>query len=113
MRLEFASAPRRVVLVIAAVWLTIGACSLVVDPGARQCAGDADCARFAGAKCDRRTGLCAAGGQPITTGSGGAGGGGGGAAGVGAGTCLWFDNKTRLTNVTPDGGLPPLPEETP
>jgi len=24
-------------------------------------------------------------------------------------TCVPFDNKQRLTNLTPDGGLPPLP----
>ena len=38
----------------------VGACSLLLDPDARQCRSDGDCARFAGASCDTVAQICRA-----------------------------------------------------
>lgn len=96
----------------------LGACTLLVDASADQCASDADCARF-GAVCDRASHLC------IAQTSGGDGsaamlGDGGATAcvprqlpaaldGCPAGTCLPFDNAVRRRNKGPNGGRRALP----
>lgn len=85
------------------------ACSFLVPADATQCTSDADCARFAGSVCNRTLRLC----RPADPS-----GDGGGQLDVGGpppvdgppGICFSFDNKTRLTNLNPDGGLKPLPE---
>jgi hypothetical protein len=104
-------APRFISTVVGlAIAASVGgmACSFLVNADATQCSSDADCARFAGSVCNFATRLCRPG-DPA--------GDGGGPVDLGGpppvdapGICFTFDNKTRLTNLDPDGGLKPLPE---
>ncbi|WP_437835123.1 hypothetical protein [Sorangium sp. So ce1153] len=94
----------------------LASCSVLVEQRDEQCASDADCARFPGARCDPGAHVCVpADGAPT-----GACDGGGGCHGCTPTTneqllnactdaaCRPFDNR-RLGNLR-DGGLPPLPE---
>jgi hypothetical protein len=111
--------------------LGLASCSLWLDASASQCASDGDCARFGAAVCDLIRHVCVPAAAPV----GGAGGAnsdagapsplcrdspqgchpcavGGAAVFLNAcndSTCVPFDNSTRLTNLTPDGNLKPLP----
>jgi hypothetical protein len=102
-----------------------GSCSLLVETASEQCQSDGDCAPFSGSVCDPGLHVCVArnggggaGGTPDA--GGGSGGGGGCYAGTPSSnaqflnacttvTCQPFDNRTRLTRLTADGGLPPIP----
>lgn len=96
--------------------LALASCSVLVEQRDRQCATDADCARFPGARCDP-------GGHVCVPADGVAPGGCDGGDGCYSCTpttneqllnactdaaCRPFDNG-RLENLR-DGGLPPLPE---
>ncbi|MGK3967248.1 hypothetical protein WMF38_24125 [Sorangium sp. So ce118] len=94
----------------------LSSCSVLVEQRDQQCASDADCARFPGARCAPGAHVCVpAGAAPP-----GACDGGGGCYGCTPTTneqllnactdaaCRPFDNR-RLGNLR-DGALPPLPE---
>ncbi|WP_437928202.1 hypothetical protein WMF37_02845 [Sorangium sp. So ce291] len=94
----------------------LASCSVLVEQRDQQCASDADCARFPGARCDPGAHVCV----PADAAPTGACDGGGGCYGCTPTTneqllnactdaaCRPFDNR-RLGNLR-DGVLPPLPE---
>jgi hypothetical protein len=79
-----------------------------VNADATQCTTDADCSRFGGAVCNLSTHLCRA--SDVVNPDGSSNDVGGPPPVDGSGLCFSFDNKTRLENLSPDGGLKPLPE---
>ncbi len=116
----------------------VASCSLLIDDRADQCSVTADCARFPGTTCDAVLRTCRftpiideapingsanASGRTDAGVSGAASGelravGDGGCAPPGDvpnanactnARCRRFDNVARLTKLTRDGGLPPLP----
>lgn len=120
----------------AAAALLIGAatagCTLALDTRPVQCGRDQDCARFSKSICDVAIRICVPALSASAGGTGGDGSGFGGAGGarcrVPSGcvsclpaqgsdssnactdaTCVPFDNRARLSNLAPDGGLKPLP----
>ncbi|WP_437577889.1 hypothetical protein [Sorangium sp. So ce887] len=100
----------------AALSLVLASCSVIVEQRDRQCATDADCARFDGARCDPGGHVCV----PADGASPGGCDGDNGCYSCTPATneqllnactdaaCRPFDNG-RLTNLR-DGELPPLPE---
>ena len=121
--------------VVSLAALALSACSLLLDRRADQCASDSNCARFSGTHCDLLSRLCITssnqsdGGHPSASDDGGTRGdeptscvGANGcyrcaptndlqfANGCTDSQCKPFDNKARVKNLPPDGGLTPLPE---
>lgn len=91
------------------------ACSLIVENSSQQCQSDSDCSQFGAALCDLSQHVC------VAKSDGGAGA-DGSCVGAGAAatnvqilnactdsSCKPFDNKARCTNLTADGGRPPIP----
>lgn len=96
-----------------AMGVGVVACTFLVNADATQCTSDADCARFGTAICNLSTHLCRA--SDLVTPDAGGSADGDDPLGVDgpAALCFSFDNKTRLANLSPDGGLLPLPAEVP
>jgi hypothetical protein len=104
---------------LAAAGLVLG-CSLLVEQRSEQCTKDADCAKFAGTVCEAATHVCVpkSGGS---TGSGGCEGDQGCYSCTPHSTdeflnacteasCVPFDNAALKKYLSPDGGLPKLPQ---
>jgi hypothetical protein len=88
-------------------------CTLLLDTTANpyKCSTDDDCKHFPNAACDNARKQCV---PRLPNASGDSGPPDDGAGGTSGLTCeLTFDNKARLSQTAPDGGLRPLPDGAP
>ena len=112
-----------VAFALAALGLSVGGaagCSvlLATDTNPHKCTTDLDCVDLPNAACDNAHRRCVVRLPPVRDDGGGgapdgAGGGDDGSSGGGLTCELAFDNRTRILFDGPDGGLRPLPPETP